>query len=916
MENNDSLKKVVQGLNKGKAYPAMKLVQNNPETAAMISKLITPKTRGDFDIQKKNAENSLNRSQLQAISDSTKSRILDNEDITNVFPDIELAIQVLISSILSPKDMVKTDLIYKSKEPFLPSELLLKLSEVVKSHIEGHYGVVGDLQEILRDTLFNTGSYIKAVIPESVVDEVINHNEVISTESLVDIFDGKTMEGKDKIRTLGILGGPGKRETTTISALESFLSTSGPTVAIESRLMMTDDKGTAFGTHVEVTDNIQLLKLPKVVERAVKQNIQRKIHNGKVAAMEAFGGDKKITAKDLRQLSYKDQRTTSRTFVVLTDGKNGKRKSIGRPLVLRLPSEAVIPVYIPGDEKKHIGYFVLVDVDGNPVSRNSTDTSQEAMSGLAGLSQRNGNPTGQGQSMSSYLLSKAKANLANQDSAPTIDHMTQVYTSIVENNLMERLSNGIYGNNVKISNNEEVYRIMLSRSLASKFTRLIYIPSELTTYFAFNHYPNGVGKSYLDSVKNLTSLRAILLFSKVMAQVKSAISLTHVGMTLDPNDPDPQKTIEIAQHEVLKMRQQYFPLGINSSADLVNWIQRAGLEFSFEGHPGLPQTKFDFETKNLQREVPDNELDELLRKQTYMAFGLTPEVVDEGFNAEFATTVVANNILLSKRVVQLQSIFTPQLSDYIRKVIGNDQYALEELSDVLKENKGLIEKSLTDEEKAEYDANNDLFIRNVIERFLENMQVDLPQPDITALASQSEAFNQYEEALEKALDSWISTSFMTSDLAGDINTNIDSIKAVLKAHFLRRWMADNGYMAELNDIVTADEDGKPTIDIFDMNRNHMDGLIRSCAKFLESLQPMVQAGNKDLQTLGIQEGDSSSSSSSDSGSDDFGGGDDGFGDLGGGDDGMGDLGGDDTPPPEDTTGTDDTKTDDAPPADA
>ena len=314
--------------------------------------------------------------------------------------------------------------------------------------------------------------------------------------------------------------------------------------------------------------------------------------------------------------------------------------------------------------------------------------------------------------------------------------------------------------------------------------------------------------------------------------------------------------------------------------------------------------------------MPDSELDELLRKQTYMAFGLTPEVVDEGFNAEFATTVVANNILLSKRVVQLQSIFTPQLSDYIRKVIGNDQYALEELSDVLKENKGLIEKSLTDEEKAEYDANNDVFIRNVIERFLENMQVDLPQPDITALASQSEAFNQYEEALEKALDSWISTSFMTSDLAGDINSNIDSIKAVLKAHFLRRWMADNGYMAELNDIVTADEDGKPTIDIFDMNRNHMDGLIRSCAKFLESLQPMVQAGNKDLQTLGIQEGDSSSSSSSDSGSDDFGGGDDGFGDLGGGDDGMGDLGGDDASPPEDTTGTDDTKTDDAPPADA
>lgn len=866
MNNDDSLKKVISAINTGQKYPALKLVQKSPETAAMISKLVSPLDKTSFDIRRPNADSSLNRSQIQSVSESTKIRITDNENITQIFPDIELAIQILVSSIMSPKDMVKSELIYKAKENILPSELSLKLNTIIRQQLEGYHALKDELPQILRDTLFTTGSYVKAVIPESVVDELINSNRSISNESLSDLFTAGT-----KVRHLGILGNGGKRLTTMNSALESFLRQDSIT-AYDPVIKFSDkDKGTVALEHLEVTDNFQLLKLPQVVQKAIATNIKGKVKQTLKASMEAYdAGSKKLSHDQMYNIAYKGQRRETQQFTVVPDGKSAKRKSIGRPLVLRLPSESVIPVYIPGNEKQHIGYFVLVDIDGNPVNRNSVDTSGESLSGLAGLNQNSG--TAQAQSMSSMLIAKAKRNLAAQDTSPTVDNITKVYASIVESNLMERLSNGIYGDNVQISNNEEIYRIMLARSLSSKFTRLVYIPSDLTTYFAFAHYPNGIGKSYLDNIKNLTSLRAILLYSKVMAQVKSAISLTHVGMTLDPNDPDPQKTIEMAQHEIVKMRQQYFPLGINSPVDLVNWIQRAGLEFSFEGHPGLPQTKFDFETKTMQRDVPDSELDEMLRKQTYMAFGLSPEVVDQGFNAEFATSVVANNILLSKRVIQLQSVFTPQLSDYCRKLINNDSIIQKEMIAVLEDNFGLLEKTLTDDDKEECKNNRDGYLMGILERFVENFYIDLPQPDITALHSQSEAFGEYSEALEKAIESWISATFMTSDLAGDISSNIDSIKAVVKAHFLRKWMADNGYMPELHDIVTADEDGNATLDIFDMNQNHMDGIIRSATKFIQSLQPMVTAANTDLGNMGVAEGDSGGSNSDDGSSsgDDFG----------------------------------------------
>lgn len=912
MRNQESLKKVIGLVNSGKAYPALQLVQANPDTAAMMSKLIKPREKADFDLKRDNSYHALNQAQILAISESTSNRSRDNENIIKLFPDIELAVQIVVSSVLSPKDMVNSEIIYKAKEPILPSELLLKLNTVSASHLEGHYGVQDEMQEMLRDTLFNTGSYIKAILPESVVDEIINQNRAISTEAISEII----RPGTQTVENLGFLGNPGKGQKKT--ALEAFFQ-SGNRIGYDPVLKVTLDSQSIAVENFEIVDNFKLLKLPSLLEKQnankIKNLVKEDRRRSRQVSMESMQREKKLTPGELSSVVYKNPQAAAQTFLAVPSKINTKRKDIGRPLVLRLPSEAVIPVYVPGNESKHIGYFVLVDYDGNPVSRKNQQETREGLQSLM-----NAQSQGQNQSLSSLLINKAKKNLGNNEAVPTLDQITRVYASIVETDLMERLSNGIYGSNVKVSENEEIYRIMLSRALSSKYTRLLYIPAELMSYFAFKYFDNGVGKSYLDDIKNLTSLRAILLFAKVMAITKSAINLTHVNMTLDPNDPDPQKTIEIAQHEIVKMRQQYFPLGINSPVDLVDWIQRAGMEFSFEGHPGLPQTKFDFESKNIQHQVPDSDLDELLRKQTYMAFGLSPETVDNGFNSEFATTVVSNNILLSKRVIQLQQTFTRQLTDYARKVLGNDAIFAEELMELLKENIGLLEKSLSEEEKAKYAENQEEFLQDMVDRYLENLELDLPRPDITTVQTQSEAFTQYSEALDKVLDSWISSEIITSDISGEISSNIDSIKAIVKSYYIRRWMSENGFMPELNDIVTSDEDGKATLDIYDVNKNHLEGLIRSAEKFIKSMQPVKTAADNDLQNLGVEPG-SSSSGSDDSGG---GGGDDEFGlggggdDFGGGGDGLDGLGGDDlggsgTPESDEEGGTGGTPPDDTAP---
>lgn len=863
--DHESLRNAIALVNSGKKYPALQLINKDPETAALISKMVRPRDASDSSRTNNEAITRLNQSQIHAISENTKSRASDNEDTMQLFPDIELGIQILIGSILSPKDMVKTDVIYKAKEPILPSELILKLNTVVAKHLEGHYHLQEDLPTILREALFTTGSYIRAVIPESTVDELINGNKTVTTESMKEIFTTD-----NSVSNLGILGNPGTVKPRI--AMEHF--SGGPTYAkYESAVSFpTGGVETTANLYLEVTDNFKLLKLPKILEANRNARINELIKGRSYATEEA-----KLSSTELSGLLYKNAAQASEPFISIPPKANAKRKSIGRPLVLRLPSSAVIPAFTPGDETNHIGYFLLVDADGYPISDTEPDTTDAE--GLAGLANGQTGST----SLSSLLIKKAQRNLENNNKSPTIDGITKVYANIIENDLVERLRNGIYGSEVAVGGNDEVYRIMLARALASKFTRLVFIPSQLVTYYAFKYFPNGVGKSLLDDLKIVTSLRAMLLFAKVMALTKNSIAITHVGMTLDPNDPDPQRTIELAMHEIADIKQQYFPLGINSPVDLVNWIQRAGFEFSFEGHPGLPAVKFDFENKAMQHTVPDSDLDELLRKVTYMAMGLSPETIDNGLNSEFATTVVSNNILLSKRVMQYQNIFTPMLTDDARKIIGNDAVAEAELLDTLEENKGIVERVLTDEEKEDYAKDHEGFMRDLLTRYLENMELDLPKPDITALTTQTTAYDEYIESLEKTLDAWLSADFITSDLAGDISGNIDSVKAMAKAYFSRKWMSDNGFMPELNDLVTNNEDGKPTIDLFDINKNHVEGLMRSILKYVKALSAAKNAANKDIENLGVEvSGDDSSSE--DTGADDEGGGDDDLGldDLGGG----------------------------------
>ena len=830
----NNYKEMVSSLNTHKEYPALNIVKDDPTIAAVISKLIKSRdTTNKLNIRDPKTFTDIGAVDFESMSSTISSRINDVGYVKDLFPDIELAEQILISSILSPKDMMSTNVIYKLEESIMSPELTSRVIDEIRDYIEKNYKISDILPDILLETLFESGAYVKAVLPESSVDELINYNSnsIISTESLV---SRKLFTSNLNVSNVGLLGTP--FEKTRRYGIESMMYKGNydPYIRLEDGSSLPN----SYSTLVEITDNINILKLPKILEHNSKANI-RKVYSKESMFDNKPDPEKGYTNDDITSMLYKDNVASTDPFVYVNNKSQTKRKSIGKPLLLKLPTESVIPVHIPGDPTSHIGYFVLLDEDGNPLSNLDNKDYLEGLTDAA-----NGN-----NSLSSFLLQKAKRNLIGNDKArhDNIEQQARIYTNIVEADLIDRLKKGMYNRKLAIVKVEEIYRIMLARSLANRQTKLLFMPVEVVSYFANDYLPNGIGKSLMDNMKILTSLRAILLFAKVMAMAKNSISRTKVNVTLDPDDPDPQKTMEETIHEVVKMRQQYFPLGINSPVDLVDWLQRAGLEFAFEGHPGLPETKLDFDQGGGDTLVPDSEFDETLRKWTFMAMGLSPEMVDRGFDTEFATTAVINNLLLSKRVLQIQKRFTKQLSEFIRKILSNDSYIQNMILTIFRENKNSLLKHASDDDKELFEENQNAFYVNYYSTLIDNINLELPKPDASALEVQSNEFDLYAESLEKGLDAVINTEFMTSDTHGNISNYLDEIKSAFKNYFLRDWMAKNNYLPELADITSMDEDGKPILNLFDIYKDHNQALVSSTIGFVQNMAPQKRKVDKMIE---------------------------------------------------------------------
>jgi len=591
-----------------------------------------------------------------------------------------------------------------------------------------------------------------------------------------------------------------------------------------------------------ITDNPEMLKMPALAQAAIhhrsdailKRRNNRKglLNLPKVAvATESIGTDGKPTLMEVQSALYSQRRYASMPVQTLYTRDQLKTKTKGHPLVIEAPSEAVIPVFVPSDPSDHLGYFLVCDERGHLVNKSTQDDY---------FNQLNQNVNANNDMISQLIQSTHRGTFGMKGNNEIDgESLQRAYSDMVEQTMLARLRAGACGDNVTIARPEEVFRIMLARTLANQDTRLVYVPAEMVTYFAIDYNKFGIGRSLLEDTKILAGMRAILMFANTMGSLRNSVGRTKLNIKLDERDDDPVDTVEFIIGEFSKNRQQAYPLGASNPLDIISFLQNAGVEVVVSGNDGYPNTEVNAEDFGAQVNKPDLDLDNLLRKNHSLSLGIPVEMVDNAQGPEFATTAVTNNLLLTKRVLKTQEQFCPHVTDFVQKYTYNSGTLLDRLRKIIIENKG----KLGDEVRQYIHSHGqELNVDNVVKLFIDAVICELPSPDTTKIKVQVEAYKEYKEALAEVLPAYISKEMFDAggDSQTDISTAVDGLVAVTTAFYLRQFLRTNNIMPELFELMELDENEEGKVNIFESAAEHMKVLYKVFGKYIDRIQKLVE----------------------------------------------------------------------------
>lgn len=770
-----------------------------------------PNAESKRDYSTEQYEIDVDRSALENTIHDTALSISEAKNQLDALPNLGLTKDVIISSVLSPNDMMSTELNY-ANDSDLFGDLEASLTTVIKDYFDDTYELPSLLSPWLETSLFIEGALALAVVPESAIDHAINTNLRITQESIRSEFDdnGNPLSVGNLRTPRYLKGSTGRSRNTTGLSLESFSVDADVTYI--NTVGKPDNK---WDIGVRVTDNPNVLKMP-MINNKIRQDKLAEIYGSRGFGVENFKSN--MFKPDSSGELYPDRITNAKPIITLKTLDDLEKKTLGHPVVFEFPTEAVIPVYSPSDPSEHVCYFLAVDENGNPIRMDQNQDQFRSME----QNFANGQNTNAASSLISTASAMGMTDVKNVDEQGAAA-MANLYSRVIEQDLVQRMdSGGFHGRDLKLGKANELYKLMFVRALAQMNTQLVFIPKELMTYIAFDYKPNGVGRSLLDKTKILGSLRMVEVMTSAIANTKSSIDHRVINIEIDPEDPDPMKRVQQYLHEFQRATKAAFPMGVNSFADITDYLQRAGVQVKVSGHEGMPDMGMEVNNQRMDYNKPDDEYRDKLDKDHIMAMGAPPESIRSAEDIQFATNIISGNVYFAKISMWRQKIFSGHLSDHIRKYTRNSEPLMSEITALIKENRASLTKI---DEKYSDEA--------VAIVFANNISVSLPKPDMAQNMMQLEAFEKYMQTLDMALP-----AFVSEDLFADVNLGeklgpaMTHIISVLKAHFMRKWLIDNNVLPELFDLVSNTVDASERFDFLKDHDKRLDDLAPAVRDYL------------------------------------------------------------------------------------
>lgn len=929
-------------------------IKGNPAVYALLSKLNSSRQEESFKNNGDLSNTTPDLDYMLGISSEKAQEIDDNETIMQLLPDMERAAQILCSYILSPKYLMKPELQFKPPKNLFPQNTITIITSEIKKYFKKHHDIESKLYKILYDILFLKGAHVTAIIPEASLDEIINGDLVEQSKESYSVR--LSQESLSHVEQLllnsnrpshGFLGQPNYKENHT----KPF--TRKPMVSRESvevHFGNTEDgfepkvsKSTeSYNTSIRVPENIEF-ELPKEYAKTHKDAVDKtieiseegvwniKFDSSKLDTLIEVSDDLSILRQSfirkemisqesarasgiptgfkptsLERETFSDRNIIDKIFRKIDDinsyntdvlelkklksDSQTTRENLDEPIFINYPVEAVIPIFKPGSPSEHVGYLALHDEEGNPLSKaKPVNYYRELANGYNSRVTVN--------TMASSLIQQGKTmfeGFSNKlDEARQLEMLSRIHSNAIIKDILDRLKNGLYGKNLDVGDSAEVSRIMFYRALRGQRTRVLFIPKEVMSYMAFDHDNRGFGISLLDNMKVLISLRIQFMLAQLRAGIMNSIPETLVTLRIDEKDPDPRKTIQIANVMALQSRSNSgLIIGASNVQTIEDRVNQSNIRMAIESdNPKIPQIGHDVTKTTADIPTPDNEVAEGIKRDTIMGTGLTPDMVDNSLSTEFAANVLQGNFITSLIAFQKQDRFNPLLTEFVRKVISVSPYLHKRMREIIRDNLDEIIDNIKEASgdktlsvKGLASSAIEVLIDGIIDKFTSSFEVNLPAPPNDNHESKAEQLQQYEERVDKAIEFVISQDIIPESLISEDGTDmVNQYAKIVKGDLLRDWMLENNYMPEIMNYITVSDEGVQTYEKNKAIRELTIKTVKAMTEFFKEGKNIADSTSAVLKANDmVIEDDYSSSSSAESDSDSSGGDmEDPFGDMGG-----------------------------------
>lgn len=744
---------------------------------------------------------------------SSGSDTIDNQRIRKMVPEISQASSFMVSMIISPNDLREGEISIKNDETSLNDDQKRELENYLKEYYEERFNLSTNLPKWIDEALYNSGAKCLLTIPMSAIEKQILKKD-ISNESFQKVTSS--------LEKMGSLFGISSESDTDYDRIAGKTIT----VATESFSDLNQNDSKTFNKSIEsiefknewkklvnsvtskesikLSDNPFLLRLSQSQNNIALEKINNTLSSLTSTEAKKVNLNQKVRSnlikKKLLSKNGKDNRNylkrnekkdfDKEPFVQLTHTENDH---IGEPLFMEVPTESIIPIFVPGSENETLGYLGVIDENGHFANVSNIKNQFNKLANNRG-DRYNFNQIYQAAGFNS------NRNGIRSDDAQNV--MSKLYQSIVEGYLDEKVRKSGC-KNFTIGSNPSVYKYMFTQYLCNKQTNLIYIPSDMLTYFTFNHGPDGRGISDLENIKYSLSQKMNLETSNLISKMNSAIDRKKLNLNVSSNNNKGNILQQIESMQREYMRKNTWSMS-SDPRQTANEILEKGLSVKVSGVEGLD---YDVTEENNVKEAPpiDEALLDNFKNQIRLGLFVPAAAMNMTGEDEYARSVATSNLFTSNVVMVRQKIVTNKISQFLRTFTKYSPSLRQGIMDIIfttsEENDYKTENGNIDPNKLSDD--NKERLNNVIE----SISIALPPPNIAPNKAMYEVINDVSGAAENLIN-----SLYPDELVGTDNPSLQlamqTFKSFCKCKYIQETIDNNGmdtgFIYGLNDLDSTD----------------------------------------------------------------------------------------------------------------